>query len=66
MPWEGFVLSVSKIGSLAITSLHNQDITYNMKYLINPLDSPVHVLQLGEEVCFLEYVRQMYKMFTFD
>jgi hypothetical protein len=66
LPWEGFVLSASVVDSGSVSGLHDQDFIHNGKKLNNPLDSPVHVLQLEGDVCCLEHVGQMYNKFSFD
>jgi hypothetical protein len=66
VPWEGFILSASLVDISSVSGLQDQDFIHNGKKLINPLDSPVRVLQLGGIVCCLEHVGQMYNKFTFD
>jgi hypothetical protein len=39
---------------------------YNGKKLINPLDSPARVLQLGGDICCLEHVSLVYVKFQLD
>lgn len=46
--------------------LHDQDYVHNGKKLINPLLSSVRCLQLGEDVCLLQYVGHVYNRFTAD
>jgi hypothetical protein len=49
--WAGWVMSAAFGSSGHINSLHDQDYIHNGKKLINLLDSPVRVLQLGGDVC---------------
>jgi hypothetical protein len=49
-----------------IYGLHDQDFIHNGKKLINLLDSPVRVLQLGGDMCYLEHIGLIYNRFTFD
>jgi hypothetical protein len=66
IPWEGFVFSAVKIRHALVTSLHDQDFIHNGNKLINPLDSPVCVLQPRGDICCLEHVGQIYNKFTYD
>jgi hypothetical protein len=49
--WPGWVMTASFTSVGYVKILHNQDYINNGKKLINPLDSPVQVLQLGGDVC---------------
>jgi hypothetical protein len=49
-----------------VSNLHNHDYIHNEKKLINPLDSPVRVLQLGGDICCLEHVGLVYNKFSVD
>jgi hypothetical protein len=66
IPWEGFVFSTVKIGHALVIGSHDQDFIHNGNKLINSLDSLVRVLQLGGDICCLEYVSQIYNKFTYD
>jgi hypothetical protein len=39
---------------------------HNDKKLINPLDSPIRILQLGGDICCLEHVSLVYVKFQLD
>ena len=64
--WNSWMFSTSLYNSRDIQGLHDQDFIHNGKKLINPLDSPVCVLQLGFETCFLEHVGHIYSKFSID
>jgi hypothetical protein len=49
-----------------IEGLHDQDYIHNGKKLINPLDSPVHTLQLGGDIAMLEYIGLVYNKYSID
>jgi hypothetical protein len=66
IPWEGWMLSASVTENGMVVGMHDQDYIHNGKKLINPLDSPVRVLQLGSDVCCLEHIGQVYQKFSFD
>jgi hypothetical protein len=51
--WTGFLLSACVDSDNAMAGFHDQDFIHNGKKLINPLDSPMRVLHLGADVCFL-------------
>ena len=42
--WEGFILFALLVDTMSVYGLHDQDFIHNGKKLINPLDSPVHIL----------------------
>jgi hypothetical protein len=64
--WDGWMFSAGLHNSGDIWGLHDQDFVYNGKKLINSLDSPVRVLQLGSETCFLEHVGHIYSKYSVD
>ena len=64
--WPGWVMSASFTIVGHVKNLHDQDYIHNGKKLINPLDSPVRLLQLGGDVCCLEHLGFVYNMFSFD
>jgi len=64
--WEGWSFSTPVSSDGDPTGLHDQDFIHNGKKLINPLDSPVRVLQLGMDICCLEHVGLVYNSFKFD
>jgi hypothetical protein len=66
MPWEGFVLTASRVDGTSVSGLHDQDFIHNGKKLINLPDSPVKMLQLGRDVCVIGHIGLVYKKFTFD
>jgi hypothetical protein len=66
IPWVGWMLSASSMDGTTVTGLHDQDFIHNGKKLINPLDSPVRVLQLGLDVCALEHIGLVYHRFSYD
>jgi hypothetical protein len=64
--WPGWVMSGTVIASGQVQGLHDQDFIHNGKKLINPLDSPVRVLQLGGDICCLEHLGMVYNKFSYD
>ena len=64
--WEGWLLSGLVIDNAGVVGLHDQDYFHNGNKLINPLDSPIRVIQLGCDVCCLKHVSQVYQKFMFD
>jgi hypothetical protein len=66
IPWDGWLLSGCLGEDGSVQGLHDQDYIYNGKKLVNPLDSPVKVLQLGGDLLALEHVGLVYNRFTFD
>jgi hypothetical protein len=64
--WEGWQLSAKLHEGNRVTGLHDQDFIHNGKKLVNPLDSPVKTMQLGEDVCCLEHIGHVYNKFTFN
>jgi hypothetical protein len=66
IPWDGWLLSAGRRDNEAVCGLHDQDFIHNGKKLINPLDSPVRILQLGGDMCCLEHIGLVYNRFTFD
>ena len=48
------------------SGLHDQDWIHNGKKLINPLDSPVKTLQLGEDGAFHTHLGMIYNKYSFD
>ena len=49
-----------------VVGMHDQDYIHNGKKLVNLLDSPMRVFQLGSDVCCLEHIEQVYQKFSFD
>jgi hypothetical protein len=66
IPWDGWLMSACIDLEDRVFGLHDQDYVYNGKKLINPLDSPVRVLQLGGDICCLEHVSLVYVKFQVD
>jgi hypothetical protein len=66
VPWEGWLMSAGLDNEGRIHGLHDQDFIHNGKKLINPLDSPVRILQLGGDMCCLEHIGLVYNKFNFD
>ena len=66
IPWDGWLLSAGVDADGGIYGLHDQDFIHNSKKLIDLLDSPVRVLQLGGDICCLEHIGLVYNRFTFD
>jgi hypothetical protein len=64
--WPGWVMSGTVIASGQVQGLHDQDFIHNGKKLINPLDSPIQVLQLGGDICCLEHLDMVYNKFSYD
>ena len=64
--WHGWLFSASLDAAGNVKGLHDQDFIHNGKKLINPLDSPVRVLQLGCDIAILEHVGMVYNKFTQD
>jgi hypothetical protein len=64
--WPGWVMSGTVIANGQVQGLHDQDFIHNGKKLINPLDSPVRVLQLGGDICCLEHLGMVYNKFSYD
>ena len=46
--------------------LHDQDWIHNGKKLVNPLDSPMKTLQLGEDRAFHTHLRMVYKKYSYN
>ena len=66
LEWEGWLFSASLDDNGDARGLHDQDYIHNRKKLINPLDSPVRVMQLGGDLCILEHIGLVYQKFTAD
>ena len=64
--WPGWFFSASLDAAGDAKGLHDQDFIHNGKKLINLLDSPVRVLQLGGDVALLEHVGMVYNKFSQD
>jgi hypothetical protein len=64
--WPSWVMTASSISAGYVRNLHDHDYIQIGKKLINSLDSPVQVLQLGGDVCCLEHLRFVYNTFSFD
>lgn len=64
--WSGWFFSSSLDAVSDAKGLHDQDFIHNGKNLINPLDSPVRVLQLGGDVTLLKHVGMIYSKFNHD
>lgn len=64
--WEGWLLTTSVDTEGKWSGLHDQDWIHNGKKLINPLDSPVKTLQLGEDGAFHTHLGMLYNKYTFD
>ena len=64
--WIEWLFTATKTNEEGIAGLHNQDYNHNRKKLVNPLDSPTRVMQLGSEVCLLKYIGLVYQKFTYD
>ena len=66
IPWAGWNLTATKNELGQVVGLGDQDFIHNGKKLINPLDSPVRVLQLGADICCLEHLGLVYNKFSVD
>jgi hypothetical protein len=64
--WEGWMMFAKFCNKGQVLNSHDEDFIYNGKKLINPLDSPVRVLQLEGDVCYLEHVGAVYNQFSVD
>ena len=64
--WEGWLRTASADEDGNCKVLHDQDWIHNGKKLINPLDSPVKTLQLGEDGVFHTHLGIIYNKYTFD
>ena len=64
--WEGWLLTASVDKKGICSGLHDQDWIHNGKKLVNPLDSPVKTLQLGEDGAFHTHLGMLYNKYTFD
>lgn len=64
--WSGWFFSSSLDTVSDAKGFHDQYFIQNVKNLINPLDSPVRVLQLGGDVTLLKHVEMIYNKFTHD
>ena len=64
--WEGWLLSAVVDEEGKCSGLHDQDWIHNGKKLINPLDSPVKTLQLGEDGAFHTHLGMIYNKYSFD
>lgn len=51
--WDGWLLTTGLNVMGDAFGVHDQDYIHNGKKLINPMDSPVRVLQLGGDVACL-------------
>jgi hypothetical protein len=66
IPWDGWLLSTKLERDRTVTGLHDQDYIHNGKKLVNPLDSPMKVLQLGGNILELEHLGLIYNRFSFN
>jgi len=64
--WDGWLLTASLNEHGDASGLHDQDWIHNGKKLINPLDSSVKTLQLGEDGAFHSHLGMIYNKYTFD
>jgi hypothetical protein len=64
--WHGWDMTTSSTSIRYVKNLHDQDYIHNGKNLIEALDSLVQVLQLGGDVCCLEYLGFVYNIFSYD
>ena len=64
--WDGWLLTASLNEHGEATGLHDQDWISNGKKLVNPLDSPVKTLQLGEDGAFHSHLGMIYNKYTLD
>ena len=51
VPCDGWLFSTSKLENGGVSRLHDQDYIHNSSYLINILDCPTPILQLGGDMC---------------
>jgi hypothetical protein len=64
--WEGWLLTDSVDEDGYYRDLHDQDWLHNGKKLINPLDSLVKTLQLGEDGVFHTHLTMIYNKYIID
>jgi hypothetical protein len=64
--WDGWMLLIALNEDGSVTELYDQDYIHNGKKLINPLDRPVEIFQLGGDSCALDHIGLVYNRFIFD
>jgi hypothetical protein len=64
--WPGWLFTATTTVGGGAIGLHDQDYIHNGKKMINPMDSPTRVMQLGSEDCLLKNIGLIYQRFTYD
>lgn len=64
--WEGWLLIASFDEDGNCKGFHDLDWIHNGKKLMDPLDSPVKILQLGEDRAFYTHLEMIYNKYSFD